>query len=243
MQVASAVKPQSEAPARPLATETEHASPVATPSPSAAKTIATSRAATAEDRPVRVRNLLMRLEEAEKQGNVEMAASTLESLRSLPGELAADLDDTFAERLGELNYERLFTLKSRIWLTEVTVRPGEGIIRIARAHGSTAESIVKLNGLKDANHVVSGQKLLVMDHPRFTLVIHKLAGYADLNLNGKFFRRYSVENANEAANGASKLEGRTRAFFKSRAISFPEESLAELEILLPQGAAILVSEK
>lgn len=213
------------------------------PTPSAARSIETSRTSAAEDRPPRVRNLLLRLEEAERQGNVEMAATTLESLRSLPGELAADLDDTFAERLGELNIERLFTLKNRQWIAEVVVRPGESGSRIARAYGSTLASLVRLNGLANADRVLTGQKLLVMDHPRFILVIHKLAGYADLNLNGKFFRRYSLAGAADAKSGAYKLEGRPRAFFAAQGVSFPSDALLELETLLPPAATMLVSEK
>ena len=52
-------------------------------------------------RPTKVTNLLMRLEAAEKSRDMAMAIETIEQLRSLPGNPAADLDDSLARRLGE----------------------------------------------------------------------------------------------------------------------------------------------
>ena len=64
-----------------------------------------------EKRPPRVRNLLLRLEEAERQRDVEMAVSTIEQIRALPGSPAADLDDALARRLGTLTMKRPFERK------------------------------------------------------------------------------------------------------------------------------------
>ena len=97
-------------------------------------------------RPVKVRNLLMRLEEAERRHDVEMAVSTIEQLRALPGSPAADLDNVLARRLGDLNVKWLFTLKNAQWVKEVTVRRGTAplaspprTVRLSpRSPGSTA---------------------------------------------------------------------------------------------------------
>ena len=67
-------------------------------------------------RPVKVRNLLMRLEKAEQDRDIEMAISTIEQIRALPGNPAADLDDKLARRLGALNIRRLFILNSNQWV-------------------------------------------------------------------------------------------------------------------------------
>ena len=48
--------------------------------------------------------------------------------------------------------------------TTHTVVPGDTVAKIANAHNTTVEQIVKDNGLVDANHIVPGQELLV-NHP------------------------------------------------------------------------------
>lgn len=42
---------------------------------------------------------------------------------------------------------------------EVTVRPGDTLTAIARRHQTTIETLVELNGLRDANRIVVGQRL------------------------------------------------------------------------------------
>ena len=97
-------------------------------------------------RPTKLRNLLMRLEEAEKRGDVEMAVGTIESIRALPGSPAADLDDALARRLGTLNIRRLFDLRCAQWVKAVEVRRGDSASRIAAENGSTLASLMRLNG-------------------------------------------------------------------------------------------------
>ena len=194
-------------------------------------------------RPPRVRNLLLRLAEAEKTGNVDMAATTIESLRDLPGEPAADLDDRLARRLGELNLHRLFVRGHRQWVAEVDVRPRDTAQRLAASHGSTLASLLRLNNLKSADAVKPGMKLLVLNHPRFSLTVHRKARYADLNLNGKFFRRYDIPGDGEiCAQGIYKTGEKTREFFASLGLAFNLRARAELETLLPAGVPVLVSD-
>lgn len=194
-------------------------------------------------RPPKVRNLLLRLDEAEKSGNIEMAATTIETLRDLPGEPAADLDDRLARRLGELNTRRLFVLANRQWIAEVTVRPRETASRIAAAHGSTLASLVRLNALPNADAVESGQTLKVMNHPRFSMTVHRRARYADLHLNGKFFNRYDIAgDAQICPVGVYKTTANLRAQLIELGLKFSLRNRVELETLIPPNASILVSE-
>ena len=192
-------------------------------------------------RPVKVRNLLMRLEEAERRRDVEMAVSTIEQLRALPGSPAADLDNVLARRLGDLNMKRLFVLKNAQWVKEVTVKRGDSASRIASENGSTLASLSRLNG-GSIDRVIIGSKLRVMNHPRFNLVVHRRSRTADLQLNGKFFKRYDLSSPVTGADGAYEIPGRIRQFWVERGISFSMKDRAELEMLLPKGAAVLVSE-
>ena len=192
-------------------------------------------------RPVKVRNLLMRLEAAERSRDLEMAVTTIESIRALPGSPAADLDDALARRLGTLNVRRLLVGKNAQWVRKVTVRRGDSTSRIAAENGSTLASLSALNGGK-TDRIVIGQTLYVMDHPRFNLVVHRRTRTADLSLNGKFFKRYDLQGAVKAKEGAYELPERKRAFWGNVGVSLKAADQEELEMLLPSGTPVLISE-
>ena len=192
-------------------------------------------------RPVKVRNLLMRLEEAERTRDVEMAVTTIETLRALPGSPAADIDDALARRLGVLNVRRLFGRRNAQWVKKVTVKRGDSASRLAVENGSTLASFVKLNG-GDADKLAIGRTLYVMDHPRFNLVIHRRTRTADLSLNGKFFKRYDLQGEVKAKEGAYELPERKRAFWGNVGAQLKPADRDELELLLPSGTPVLISE-
>ena len=192
-------------------------------------------------RPMKLRNLLMRLEEAEKRGDVEMAVGTIESIRALPGSPAADLDDKLARRLGTLNIRRLFELRSALWVKAVEIRRGDSASRIAAENGSTLASLARLNG-GNVDRIILGAKLYVMDHPRFSLVLHRRTRIADLSLNGKFFKRYDLQGEVKARDGAYEIPERRKGFWEVFGPAFKKGDRSELDMLLPSGASLLVSE-
>lgn len=192
-------------------------------------------------RPTKLRNLLMRLEEAEKRGDVEMAVGTIESIRALPGSPAADLDDALARRLGTLNIRRLFDLRCAQWVRTVEVRRGDSASRIAAENGSTLASLARLNG-GNVDRIILGAKLYVMDHPRFSVVLHRRTRIADLSLNGKFFKRYDLQSEVKARDGAYEIPERRKVFWDVFGPAFRKSDRSELDMLLPSGASMLVSE-
>ena len=194
------------------------------------------------NRPRVAQNLLLKLEKAEAAHDVELAVATIEQLRALPGEAVADLDNSLARRLGELNIRRLFVGKNRQWVKEVVVRRGDSATRIASENGSTLASLLKLNELPSADRLNVGQKLDVMDHPRFTIVVHRAAKYADLTLKGKFFKRYDIIAPVRAAEGNYETPARLRAFLAEKGIAFAPADSAELDMLVPAKSSLLVSE-
>ena len=195
------------------------------------------------NRPHSAQILLLKLEKAMGANDVELAVSTIEQLRALPGEAVADLDDKLARQLGELNVRRLFVARNRQWVRQAEVRPGDSATRIARESGSTLASLLKLNALPSADKLKVGQKLYVMDHPKFTFVVHRAAKYADLSLKGKFFKRYDLKGPVGAAEGNYETPARLRAFFNEKGITLSQEDRAELEVLLPEKTPVLVSER
>jgi len=194
------------------------------------------------NRPRVAQNLLLKLEKAEAAHDVELAVSTIEQLRALPGEAVADLDNSLARRLGELNIRRLFVGKNRQWVKEVVVRRGDSATRIASENGSTLASLLKLNELPSADRLNVGQKLEVMDHPRFTIVVHRAAKYADLTLKGKFFKRYDIIAPVRAEEGNYETPARLRAFLAEKGIALAPADSAELDMLVPAKSSLLVSE-
>lgn len=194
------------------------------------------------NRPRVAQNLLLKLEKAEAAHDVELAVATIEQLRALPGEAVADLDNSLARRLGELNIRRLFVGKNRQWVKEVVVRRGDSATRIASENGSTLASLLKLNELPSADRLNVGQKLDVMDHPRFTIVVHRAAKYADLTLKGKFFKRYDIIAPVRAAEGNYETPARLRAFLAEKGITLAPADSAELDMLVPAKSSLLVSE-
>ena len=192
-------------------------------------------------RPTKVTNLLMRLETAEKNRDAAMAIETIEQLRSLPGNPAADLDDSLARRLGVLNMNRLFGAATSPWVAEVVVKRGDTASRIAYEHGSTLSSLAKLNG-GNVEKVVIGRKLRVMDHPRFSLVVHRLTKTADLSLNGKFFKRYYLKAEVKGAVGAYEVPDRVRTVLHDKGIEFDPGDRNELEMLMPKASTIIIAE-
>jgi len=194
------------------------------------------------NRPRVAQNLLLKLEKAEAAKDVELAVATIEQLRALPGEAVADLDNSLARRLGELNIRRLFVGKNRQWVKEVVVRRGDSATRIASENGSTLASLLKLNELPSADRLRIGQKLDVMDHPRFTIVVHRAAKYADLTLKGKFFKRYDIIAPVRAEEGNYETPARLRAFLAEKGIALAPADSAELDMLVPAKSSLLVSE-
>ncbi len=195
------------------------------------------------NRPQVAQNLLLKLEKAVAANDVELSVSTIEQLRALPGEAVADLDDKLARQLGALNLQRLFALRNRQWVKEVEVRRGDSASRLAYESGSTLSSLMRLNKLKSADHIRIGQKLFVMDHPKFVVVVHRAAKYADLSLKGKFFRRYDIVSPVKAPEGNYETGPRLRAFLSGKGIVFSSADRAELETLLPPKTPVLVSER
>ena len=192
-------------------------------------------------RPVKLRNLLMRLDEAKKRRDVEMEVTTIEQIRAMPGSPAADLDDSLARRLGTLNVRRLFDLRNAQWVKQVTVKRGDVASRIAYENGSTLASLARLNG-GNVEKVVIGQKLYVMDHPRFNLVIHRRTRTADLSLNGKFFKRYDLPGEVSGKEGTYEMPANPRTFWRSIGVEFKIADRAELETLMPVKASVIIAE-
>ena len=233
--------PSASAPSEPLATE------------KAPERVSAVYHGDTAGRPAIVKTLLDRLATAEANKDVEMAIDTIERLRGLPGSPVGDLDNALAKRLGVLNCKKLFEMKSLQWVREVTVRRGENAARIAKEHGATYASTLKLNEGRDLMTIKPGDKILVMNHPRFNLVVHAQLAYADLFLQGKFFKRYYLIGLTTSESGigdsgsnlqkpSSTLTNLKDSKVTLKTLPLTVADRGELTSLLPANATLLVSE-
>ena len=94
--------------------------------------------------------------------------------------------------------EELGALSGRIYFTNV---PGPDkaevvvdapLATIAARHNCPVALIQRMNGISDPDHVQSGRRLVVLDHPKFEVRVSKSRNTLLLTLNGQFFRRYVV---------------------------------------------------
>lgn len=195
-------------------------------------------------RSARVKSLLLRLEKAAQDGDLEMQVSTIEQIRSMGGGDAADIADELLPRLGALNMSRLFDLKNPQWVARVKVRDGDTASRIAREHGSTLLSLKKLNGWDDSSTLVAGREIAVMNHPRFYMVLHLRMRALDLFLNGKMFKRYLMPGeAGEIklAPGDYRTPANMVEFFRRYGIRLPKRDVDEINMLVPRNVPFNVS--
>ena len=137
--------------------------------------------------------------------------------------------------------KRLFERKTPLWVRQVEVRRGDSASRIAAENGSTFASFARLNG-GDVGTVRLGSKVYVMAHPRFTLVVHRRTRTADLLLKEKFFKRYDLVKEPTGKAGAYELPRGAAAFWKSLGVSFRAPDQTEIDLLMPVGSSVLVSE-
>ncbi len=211
---------------------------------SAAARQAEAWARNASGRPQPERTLLMRLADAERLGELEIAVDTIEKLRRKPS--MADLDDMLARRLGDLNMERIFSGKPAPWIAETVVRRNQTVHRIAREHGTTVAAVRRLNGLASGTEPEAGRRLRVLEFPRAAFVVHKQTRHADLSLGGRLFKRYYVTAKASCAPGAypitSKADEGPRARFAALGILVAPVDLLELDMFLAPGSLLTVSE-
>lgn len=71
-----------------------------------------------------------------------------------------------------------------------TVKAGDTLERVARAHGTTWEMVQRLNGL-DGTRINVGQELKILGG-KFELIVRKEKFVMDLMLDGAFIQRYEV---------------------------------------------------
>jgi len=196
-------------------------------------------------RPPKVRSLLLKLDDAAKNSDLEMQVSAIEQICALPAaDSAQDIVSDLIPRLGCLNWSWLFDRHNPQWVDEVVVKRGDSADRIAREHGCTLESMKRLNGWADASRLAVGSRVKVMNHPVFTIVVYKRMKVVDLYLKGKLFKRYFLPDAADAgqcAPGVYKAPARPGSYLRRIGVELEGGDADELDMLVPAGARMNVT--
>lgn len=201
---------------------------------------------TEASRPQQDQILIRRYAEAERQGNVRNAVDAIKKLYDRPS--MADFRNLLMRRLGDLNFQELFSGKPTIWTKTVVVRRGDGRDRIAREHRTTSAALMKLNPTVKWEKLKPGDKVTVLEFPNAVLVVHKQTNTADLSLrNEKFFRRYDFTVSKSATCGLYPIapeNGETlRARYRELDAKLAPSDRAELDLFMGPGSRITVTEQ
>ena len=190
----------------------------------------------------KVRALLMKVQEAQEQGRLPDEVDAICQLRELPGNSALDLNNLLARRLGELNYSWLFDRYNPQWVAVVKVKSGDSASRIAQEHGSTLESLRRLNPGVNVERLRVGDEVRVMNRPRFYLCVYPNTRKADLQLKGRFFKRYDLREAVAGKPGTYEPTGNLRKFLAEHGVWFSLQDRQELEMLLPKKFTFVIGD-
>ena len=65
---------------------------------------------------------------------------------------------------------------------------------------------------------------------------------SDLLLNGKFFKRYYIPGVVDGKDGMYEFPSSPKSFWRSHGVEFKPADRAEIEMLMPAKASVIVSE-
>ena len=222
-------------------TEAAKAVPASLPAPPLAPAVPPEKAALAS-RSRTMRNLLMRLTEAERDRDLSRQVETIELLRALPGNPAADIDHLLVKRLGRLNYRWMFGDENSPWTSRLTPRRGNSAERIAKEQGMTLAALLKLNHWRSTDELRPNESVRVFNRPNFVLIVHRRSRLAELMLDGKLFKAYELAQVPRVEPGLYQATDDFKQQFTKLDLAFTAPAQSELKLFLLASAPILIAE-
>lgn len=222
-------------------TEAAKAVPASLPAPPLAPAVPPEKAALAS-RSRTMRNLLMRLTEAERDRDLSRQVETIELLRALPGNPAADIDHLLVKRLGRLNYRWMFGDENSPWTSRLTPRRGNSAERIAKEQGMTLAALLKLNHWRSTDEMRPNESVRVFNRPNFVLIVHRRSRLAELMLDGKLFKAYELAQVPRVEPGLYQATDDLKQQFVKLDLAFTAPAQSELKLFLLASTPILIAE-
>ncbi|NLB69405.1 MAG: L,D-transpeptidase family protein [Lentisphaerae bacterium] len=94
--------------------------------------------------------------------------------------------------IGELSIELFTSPRPMKGKAEYIVKSGDSLSVIASRFECPVELIQKSNNIKDRAKIQIGQRLVIPDHPKFSILVSKTGNTLTLLLNREFFKTYPV---------------------------------------------------
>ena len=129
-------------------------------------------------------------QEAERAGDLAAARAAYETALA-----AADVGDARAlveSRLGDVMVKLVASQREMPEKVDHAIVKGDLIALLARKYGTTTDLIATANNISNPNSIQIGDRLRILDHPKFEIEVSKSENWLLLKMNGKFFKRYSV---------------------------------------------------
>ena len=129
-------------------------------------------------------------QEAERAGDLAAARAAYETAL-----VAADVGDARAlveSRLGDVMVKLVASQREMPEKVDHAIVKGDLIAILARKYGTTTDLIATANNISNPNNIQIGDRLRILDHPKFEIEVSKSENWLLLKMNGKFFKRYSV---------------------------------------------------
>lgn len=96
------------------------------------------------------------------------------------------------ERLGAVNILLVTTPRAMPGKIDYAIRAGDSLKLLARRFGVTAALIERGNNIANPSRIHAGDRMRILEKPRFEIAIGKRSNDLLLTLNGAFFKRYRV---------------------------------------------------
>lgn len=125
----------------------------------------------------------------------------------------ADVDafmPNFERKIAEINLKLLFSKDPMPEKMKWRIGPGDSISKIARKTGTNPEYISIVNGIDKPTQLKLDMNIWVMKNPRFALFINRKSASMVVTLNGRFFKRYSLDTADIATLAPGNYKVRSR---------------------------------
>lgn len=95
-------------------------------------------------------------------------------------------------RLGDVLVKLVMSQREMPEKVDHAIVRGDLIDKLARKYGTTAALISAANGISNPNNIKIGDRLRILDHPKFAIAVSKSQNWLLVTMNGKFFKRYTV---------------------------------------------------
>lgn len=125
----------------------------------------------------------------EADGNLEAAREKyLSILDRTGGNVRPQIEDA----IGRLSIELLTSPRPMAGKVEYVIKSGDSLSKIAAKFNCPVLLIQKANRISDPTRIRPGDRLMLLDHPDFSVVVSKSQNTLSLLLGGRLLKKYSV---------------------------------------------------